>query len=117
MSRTLIIAGGRNYVFRQADYDALDELHNRCRFTAVLSGAASGADRCGEEWADGKGIRVTRFPADWRKHGRAAGPIRNRQMAEQATDVALFPGGRGTDSMQREAEAAGLKIHDFRSQR
>jgi hypothetical protein len=48
--------------------------------TEVVSGAAQGVDRLGEEWAQRHDIPVTRFPADWDNHGRAAGPIRNNQM-------------------------------------
>ena len=55
-----------------------------------------------------------RFPADWDKHGRAAGPIRNAQMARYADAVALFPGGRGTASMRRVAEKAGITVYEFR---
>ena len=29
-----------------------------------------------------KGMKHVRFDTDWNKHGRAAGPIRNKQMAE-----------------------------------
>ncbi len=42
------------------------------------------------------GIPVMTFPADREKHGRAAGPIRNKQMLEEGKPdlVAAFPGGR-----------------------
>lgn len=58
---------------------------------------------------------MKRFPADWKSHGRAAGPIRNEPMAEYADGVALFPGGRGTASMKREAAKRGLRVFVFRS--
>jgi len=38
----------------------------------------------GIEWAEANGIEVARFPADWDTHGRAAGPIRNQQMLDEA---------------------------------
>jgi hypothetical protein len=58
------------------------------------------------------------LPADWRRHGRAAGPIRNRELLELAISraealssaaapasvlVVAFPGGAGTASLVREA--------------
>ena len=44
---------------------------------------------------------------------KAAGPIRNKEMAEYADAVALFPGGTGTESMFKEAKAADIKIYNY----
>ena len=107
----LIIAGGRNYRFTPSDWSRLDALLGLV--AEVVSGAATGADQAGERWAERHGIPVKRFPADWGKHDRAAGPIRNVAMARYADAVALFPGGRGTASMRRVAEKAGITIYDF----
>ncbi len=104
-----IIAGGRNYEFSQYDIERLDLLE----ITEVVSGCATGADAEGEAWARKWGIPIKEFPADWKKHGRAAGPIRNREMAEHADAVVLFPGGVGTASMRRQAQIHGLRIYDF----
>lgn len=110
----LIIAGGREYQFNDHDYAKLNAIHEEYKVTEVVSGGATGADKCGEVWADANGIAIKRYPADWLNHGRAAGPIRNRVMAEYADAVALFQGGRGTDSMCREAEKVGIVIFDCR---
>src|SRR6476661_8492494 len=99
----LIIAGGRDYDVTQQDIQALDTIPD---VTEVVSGGAGGADACGEDWAAMRGIPCKSFRADWLKHGKAAGPIRNRKMAEYADAVVLFPGGKGTDSMFREATKA-----------
>lgn len=112
-----IIAGGRDYRFTQSDYHQLNGL--RSSIHEVVSGGAKGADAAGEAWAATHGIPVKRFPADWDRHGLAAGPLRNKQMAAYASAQGtgmciLFPGGKGTASMYREAEAAGLVIMDFR---
>lgn len=103
----LIIAGGRGYCIGEAGFAWLDKIPN---VTEVVSGGAAGADSGGEEWARRNGIPIKRFLAEWKVHGRAAGPMRNREMAEYAHAVALFPGGKGTASMEREAERAGLEI-------
>ena len=107
----LIIAGGRDYKMTFEDWQKLDEID----ITEVVSGGASGADAEGERYAKNKAIPVSRFPADWKAHGKAAGPIRNRQMAKYADAVVLFPGGRGTASMRKEAIMAGIKIYDLRN--
>lgn len=105
-----IIAGGRNTLLTKKDCERLDELP----ITIVISGGARGVDADGETYAKNKNLPVRVFPADWRRLGNSAGPIRNRQMAQYADAVVLFPGGRGTDSMLREAIKAKLKIWDFR---
>lgn len=103
-----IIAGGRNYQLTSEDFNLLETLD----ITEVVSGRCTGADMGGEEYAKSRGIPIKPFPADWNKHGRAAGPIRNAQMASYADQVVLFPGGKGTNSMRKEAEVAGIKIVD-----
>jgi hypothetical protein len=110
----LIIAGGRHYVFTQEDIDRLNAIE---RIDCVVSGGCSGADKQGEIYAQKNGIPVDVFTADWKTHGRAAGPIRNRQMASYATHLAVFSGGSGTANMVKEALKAGLVIYDFRGER
>jgi hypothetical protein len=78
-----------------------------------------GGDVFGEWFAAAWWVDVRPFHADWTKHGQSAGPIRNREMARHAVEVpgsmcVLFPGGVGTASMEKEARAAGLEVHDWR---
>lgn len=81
----------------------------------VISGhCPTGADRHGEVFARRNGIRLTLFPADWKKYGKAAGPVRNRQMVEYAAPdgycVIFWDGkSRGSRNMIAEAKKAGLK--------
>jgi len=93
-----IIAGGRKYRFTAEDTAKLDSA--RAWISEVVSGGASGADTCGEQWARANGIPVTRFPADWdnlgapgaeirytyagKPYNANAGKDRNKQMAEYA---------------------------------
>ena len=53
-------------------------------------------------------------PMVHKKHDKTGEPLQNKPMAEHADAVAPFPGGRGTDSMYREAKRAGITIYDFR---
>jgi len=109
----LIIAGGRDYHLTSEDYGLLDRIHEAQPITRVVSGSAKGADECGEKWAKIKGIPVSGFIADWKQHGKKAGPMRNRRMAEYADALAAFPGGRGTANMIEEARARNLQIFDL----
>jgi len=100
------------------DYALLDWIHAEVPVTEVVSGTASGVDTCGEDWAVSRGISVKRFPPNWRELGNAAGPIRNRQMAEYVKGVGalvVFPGGPGTDNMYETACALGLPVFDRRN--
>ena len=56
-------------------------------------------------------IPAVAFPADWQKHGKRAGPIRNALMlAEGKPDLVIgFAGGKGTDDMLRKAFRSGVK--------
>ena len=103
-----IIAGGRNYELTSEDKAWLDTLP----ITEVVCGGATGADDGGRIWAKSKGLPVKMFPADWNKHGKAAGPIRNQLMAEYAEAVALFDGGKGTNDMRHKAIRRKLVIHN-----
>jgi hypothetical protein len=83
------------------------------RSLEVVSGVATDALAESEEWVHRNGLPVHRFPSDWRRHGRAAGPIRNRLMAEYADAVALFPSGRGIANPYSEALRSGISIIDW----
>ena len=107
---SFIVAGGRDYKFTDEDIDKLNNLN----IQELVSGNCKGADKCGEEWANSNNIPVVVFPADWAKHGRAAGPLRNREMARFSHAVVLFPGGAGTQSMHNEALKENLIIYDYR---
>lgn len=78
----------------------------------VLHGAARGADTLAAEEAEQvDGMRVRAFPADWQRFGRAAGPIRTRQMLDAQPDMVLaFGTGRGTDFAVAEAERRGITV-------
>ncbi|MBE6806372.1 MAG: DUF2493 domain-containing protein, partial [Ruminococcaceae bacterium] len=67
----------------------------------IVSGGASGADAIGERYAQENGFKVEKYPADWEKYGRSAGPRRNKQMAEVSNYVICFwdKKSKGTKSM------------------
>lgn len=106
----VVICGGRDYTFRNSDYELLNALHEKHRFTLVISGGARGADMYGEIWARLNNIPVRVFAAEWDRYGKAAGPMRNQVMAERADALIAFEGGRGTADMLRRAKERGLLI-------
>jgi predicted Rossmann-fold nucleotide-binding protein len=105
-----IICGGRDYAFTVEDKMWLNDLAASIPITTVVSGCASGADTQGHLWAVRNHIPVKQFPAEWNKHGRKAGPMRNAVMANYAEVCIAFPGGRGTADMIARATAKGLRV-------
>lgn len=110
----VIIAGGRDRLFSASDIIRLNRLSKRLEIVEVVSGCALGIDLEGEQWAKSLNIPIRKFPADWSRHGRSAGFIRNAEMAQYADAVILFPGGKGTEHMYNVARSHKLIIHDWR---
>lgn len=106
-----IIAGSRT-VSKDDVEDAMQECPITRDITTVVSGTARGADTYGEEWAGVWGVNIVRFPADWDKFGRAAGMIRNGEMAEFADAlIAVWDGNSpGTRNMIANAKQRGLIV-------
>jgi hypothetical protein len=117
----LIVAGSRectNFDVVAQAYQSFRSLHDwRIDFAArgieIVSGGARGVDALGETIAEGEGHGLKRFPADWDKHGKAAGFIRNREMAEYADGLCAVWDlkSRGTKNMIEEAMARNLDIY------
>lgn len=113
----VIICGGRDFRQYAFMFRKLDVFRKtRVEITHIIHGDARGADLAADVYADIHGIPVTRFPADWQAHGKAAGGIRNKQMLEEGNPalVIAFPGGRGTDDMKRRAKEAGIPVWDVK---
>lgn len=93
-------------------FQSLHRANARRRIDVLIHGAARGADALAWEWARFMDVPAIACPADWRAHGRAAGPIRNAKMlAEHKPDAVIaFPGGAGTAHMVKIAREAGLPV-------
>ena len=79
----VIIAGSRDI----NDFDLVLETVKKSgikisEISEIVSGGAKGVDSVGESIAKAFGIPVKKFPADWDKHGKVAGFIRNKEMAD-----------------------------------
>jgi hypothetical protein len=113
---------------------AIDELRDLLKIDneiVVIHGAARGADSLAEEFVNKSEqffkardivIRSERHHADWKKHGRAAGPLRNQEMVDSGANicVAFFQegaGNRGTTHCSLAAAEAGIRVLTFNSPR
>lgn len=117
--RRVLVTGGRNFQGREALHALLDRLHEEDPIEAIIHGAACGADTLASDWADKSGVKNIAHPADWKKHGLKAGPIRNVEMVimSEPTLVVACPGGAGTAHMMGYAERKRLPIIKLKDQR
>lgn len=91
----LAIVGTRTF----NDYELMKKsLSDLIGVELVISGEAPGADALGKRWAQENGIEYIGFVADWDKHGKAAGPIRNEFVIKACTHVAIFWDGKSPGS-------------------
>jgi hypothetical protein len=108
----VVVFGGRDFDKLGLLFKALDQVDEQYGISVVIDGVARGADTMAHKWALARGKETERYPADWAKFGRSAGPIRNRQMIEEGKpDMGIaFPGGRGTDNMKMQLRKNGIKV-------
>lgn len=128
----LIIAGTRTLELNHTFIEILINTLNvpKDRVLEVVSGGARGIDYAGEKWAASipynngmvpssyKGrtepVKVKIFEADWETHGKAAGPIRNKQMAEYADALLLIWNGEspGSKNMKEHMQKLNKPIYE-----
>lgn len=110
----LVITGSRDWTNRPFLYGILDRIYDVRPFDVLIHGDARGVDRMGRDWAIENGIAVMKFPANWTKHGKSAGPIRNGEMIEKGhpTIAAAFPlnDSIGTWDMVRKLDVNDIPI-------
>ena len=128
----LIIAGSRDlnltphYISdKMAEFGIYDQI------TEVVSGGASGVDKSGEKWVENefwgdvemqnrcdpnhqiRDIKIKIFEAEWNFYGNAAGPIRNKKMAEYADCLLLIHKNTpGSLSMKKYMKELGKPIFE-----
>lgn len=111
-----IIAGGRNYTLTASDIKLLNSLVDEIG-EVVTGECPTGAGKDAKTWALFFGVPYKGFPADWDKHGKSAGPIRNSEMIAYACGMddmipmlIAFPGGSGTADITKKAIKRKMRI-------
>ena len=110
VSVKVIIAGSRSISSLEEVTKAIKE--SEFTITEEVCGEAQGVDQLGKFWAYNLGIPTKQFNPKWNVYGKAAGPIRNREMAEYADAlVAIWDGkSKGTANMISEMKKLGKPI-------
>jgi predicted Rossmann fold nucleotide-binding protein DprA/Smf involved in DNA uptake len=106
-----IIAGGRTITDYSLVLSAIGE--SNFTITEIVSGMAPGVDTLAVQYAEENNLPLAEFHADWNQYKKAAGPIRNREMANYADAlIAIWDGeSRGTKNMIEEATKRGLQVY------
>ena len=106
----IIIAGTRTFT----DYEFLKKAiqESGIQITQVISGGARGVDALGERYAKEMNIPCRIVSANWDQFGKAAGYIRNENMAKIAEGlIAIWDGeSKGTRNMINIAKERSLKV-------
>lgn len=110
----LIIAGTRTLNFGAYNIGQIIKEKGITGITEIVSGGAKGVDSNGQDFAFFSDLNTKVFKPDWETYGGAAGPIRNRQMAEYADALLLIWTGTspGSFSMKQEMLKLGKPIYE-----
>lgn len=80
--------------------------------TEIISGGAVGVDFCAAEYAKNKGLALTEFLPQYKRYGRAAPIVRNKEIVNRADKIVVFWNGysKGTLSVIRYAQKIGKPL-------
>jgi hypothetical protein len=113
----VLVCGSRHFNDLRKMQLEFDHIFDVDDTVTLIHGDAPGADRLSEQALTGYfhgGFEVKRYPAKWDEHGKAAGPIRNKQMIDEGKPdmvvAFLAKGSRGTKNMIEQATKANIPV-------
>lgn len=109
-NKKVLVCGGRDFADKEFLFAVLDVFSP----SVVVHGNASGADTLSKEWAENNEKTHIPHSANWKKFGKQAGYLRNKEMLDEHPDidfVIAFDGGRGTKMMRELAKKRGIKVY------
>lgn len=115
----LVVAGSRDLTPLHYDVvaraiDTWIEKHARTGDVRIVEGGARGADQLAATYSRVRLVGHQRVRADWESDGKAAGPIRNQRMIDDAHGLVVvrYPDSRGSADVLRRARKKGIPIID-----
>jgi hypothetical protein len=115
----VIICGDRHWDKYDSILDVVKRLKAKYDEVTVIQGECEGADLLAKKAAIACGIPVKGYPAEWKKYGKAAGPLRNQQMidSEKPDMIIAFHANiersKGTRDMVRRARKHGIETYNI----
>lgn len=110
----ILVTGSRTWTDVAGLRAVLDHWRRRLPGAVLVHGDARGADRLAAGLWRSWGLPTEAHPADWARHGRAAGPLRNQAMVATGARVCLAfirRASSGATGCAHLAEAAGIPAH------
>lgn len=88
----LAVVGSRSFNNYNTLKTVIDSIYEDYDYniTTIVSGGARGADSLGEKYADEYVLEKLIFPADWAKHGKRAGFLRNNDIIKNCDVCVCF---------------------------
>lgn len=115
----VLVCGDRNWSDKEFINNVLREtwyeLDEHGIPLVIIHGCARGADSIAGKIGEQQSLEVIKFPADWERYGRSAGPIRNQQMLDEGKpDLVIafndaIDASKGTKDMVNRAKKSGIK--------
>lgn len=112
LDKRILVCGSREFdnwqlmLETMAPYQEIENL-------TIIEGEAKGADFLARVWAKYLGKTIEAYPADWKTYGKAAGPIRNKEMLLKGRPnlviAFLSKGSIGTKDMIKQAKEANVE--------
>lgn len=109
----VLISGDRNWDDPKPIANIMYKIvYSRVDDVVFLHGNARGADTMCDVIAKLYDYEVESYPADWTKYGKAAGPIRNKEMLDTDPDLVVgfhkdIKNSKGTKDMLDKAKKKG----------
>lgn len=107
----LLICGGRHFDDAAQVEAELSLLHANSPVSVIIHGGLPGIGVASEVWARKNNIHVIRYPANF-SLGKSGDSTRDEFMLtdSRADTLLIFPGGRRTAELLREARRTGFRV-------
>ena len=112
----LAIVGSRTFTDKNLFNDGLNKfIEKHGKPDLIVSGGAKGADTLGENYAKENNIPTQIFYPNWKKYGKKAGILRNKDIVDNCTHILAFPSknGVGTQDTIRKGEVTNKEMMVF----
>jgi hypothetical protein len=111
----ILVCGDRFWWDEKKMQEVFDDIVYDYENVTIIEGEAKGADLMARKLALECGLDVEGYPANWNKHKKAAGAIRNRKMLDQRIDKVIafhsdIENSKGTKDCITEAKRRGIPV-------